>query len=274
MQTLTDIKSLLATHGLRPKKRFGQNFLHDCNQMARILDAAAIAPGQTILEVGAGTGALSERLVEAGVRLVAVEVDRDLEPILRARLAPFADRVELIIGDILDGKHHLNPAVRQRLGDRPFQLIANLPYNIASPLLVNLAVDYPAMTGAIVMVQKEVADRLAASPGGRAYGPLTVMVQAMCEVERLFVLGPGCFWPQPEIDSAVVRLTRRAVPLTTDARRLSQLVHTLFTRRRKTLRAILGGDVRWPAGLDPAARPDTLSIGQLDQLARAGLAGS
>jgi 16S rRNA (adenine1518-N6/adenine1519-N6)-dimethyltransferase len=273
MQTLTDIRSLLAGYGLRPKKRFGQNFLHDGNQMARILEAAGVARGELVLEVGAGTGALSERLVEAGATVVAVEVDTDLEPILRARLDGRGQQFELIMGDVLEGKHDLNPAVRARLVDRPFKLIANLPYNVASPLLVNLAVDYPRMSGAIVMVQKEVADRLAAAPGGRDYGPLTVMVQAMCEVERLFVLGPGCFWPQPEIDSAVVRLTRRAAPLTADAGELSKLVHTLFTRRRKTLRAILGRDYPWPPGIDPTARPDTLSVDELEAVAAAARDG-
>ncbi|MFW6060127.1 MAG: ribosomal RNA small subunit methyltransferase A, partial [Phycisphaeraceae bacterium] len=208
-QTLSDIKALLAAHGLRPKHRLGQNFLHDHNHMRRIIETAALTPGELVLEVGAGTGSLSEALLEAGARLVAVEIDRDLEPILRQRLAPFGERVRLHIGDILSNKRTINPdvlallqklaattpsAIRHSPSAIPFKLIANLPYNIASPLLIDLSVDHPEMTAAVVMVQREVADRLIAPPGSKTYGPLSVLVQAMCDVRRVAALPPSCFW--------------------------------------------------------------------------------
>ncbi len=288
-QTLTDIKNLLAGHGLHPKKRFGQNFLHDGNHMRRIMDAAKVGDGEMILEVGPGTGALSERLLEAGASLVAVEIDRDMEPILCDRLSSFGDRFQLHIGDVLESKHTLNPAVVELLhaasdsdpsaiphppSPIPFKLIANLPYNIASPLLVNLAVDHPGMSAAVVMIQREVADRIIAKPsgtsggGGKDYGPLSVILQAMCEVDVVGTLSPECFWPRPKVASAVVRLVRRVNPLADDPAALSGLLQKLFQKRRKQLGAILGRDKALPEGIDPDARPESLSVEQFVDLAR------
>lgn len=278
-QTLTDIKTLLASHGLHPKKRFGQNFLHDGNHMRRIMEAADVRPGELILEVGPGTGALSERLLEAGARVLAVEIDRDMEPILLERLAPFADRFQLHVGDILASKHTLNPDVIQLLrafpdtrhpvsDARPFKLIANLPYNIASPLLVNLAVDHPGMTTAVIMIQREVADRITAKPGGKDYGPLSVILQAVCDVDIVGTLSPACFWPAPKVASAVVRLVRRANPVTDDPATLSRVLQTLFQKRRKQIGAILGRERPLPNGIDPGARPESLSVEQFVALAR------
>ncbi len=267
-QTLGDIKAMLDAFGLRPKHRLGQNFLHDANQMQRIMDAAAIEPGDLVLEVGPGTGALSVRLLDRGARLVAVEIDSELEPILQSQFEPYADRAQLIIADALDGKHAINPAIIAALDDQPFKLIANLPYNIASPLLINLVVDHPTMSPAVVLIQREVAQRIAAPPGGKEYGPLTVMIQAMCEVEKIATLKPGCFWPQPKIDSMVIRLTRRDVPLTDDPHALSRLVQLLFGKRRKQLGSILGRDTALPAGIDAMSRPEQLSIEQLVALSR------
>lgn len=276
-QTLTDIKTLLAGHGLHPKKRFGQNFLHDGNHMRRIMDAADLKPGDLVLEVGPGTGALSERLLDAGASLVAVEIDHDMEPILRDRLSAHGDRFHLHIGDILESKHHLNPAVAELLRaalatvsctNHQFKMIANLPYNIASPLLVNLAVDYPAMSAAVVMIQREVADRITANPGGKDYGPLSVILQAMCEVDIVGTLTPECFWPRPKVASAVVRLARRQVPMTDDPKALSGLLQTLFQKRRKQLGAVLGRDRAFPDGINPDDRPESLSVEQFVELAR------
>lgn len=266
-QTLSEIKALLAAHGLHPKKRFGQNFLHDANQLRKILAAAEVSPGDLVLEVGPGTGTLSETVLEAGARLIAVEIDRDLGAILAQRLAVYGDRATLIVDDVLAGKRELNPRVSERLREEPFKLIANLPYNVASPLVVNLVSDYPRMTHAIVMVQREVADRFRAPPGGKDYGPLSVMVQAMCEVEVVATLPPSCFWPQPQVDSAVVKLTRRATPLTDDPHRLGELLHTLFSKRRKQLGSILGRNTPLPPGIDPGARPESLTVEQLVALA-------
>ena len=269
-QTLTDIQNLLRTHGLLPKKRLGQNFLHDANHMDQVVAAARVGEGHVVLEVGAGTGSLSRRLLDAGARLVAVEIDADLEPILRQQLVePFGGRVTLVIGDVLTGKHVISLVVLDALasiGAAKFKLVANLPYNIASPLLVNLAVDHPGMTDAVVMVQREVAARLAAGPGTKVYGPLGVIVQAMCEVELIATLAPTCFWPNPQVESAVIRLTRRSRPLTADPARFGAFIHNVFHTRRKQLGTILGRDLNWPAGVEPVTRPEQLSIQQLAAL--------
>lgn len=269
-QTLSHIRQVLADHGLRPKKRLGQNFLHDAHHMVRIVDAAAIEPGERVLEVGAGTGALSQRLLEAGAALIAIEIDRDLEPILRDLLEPWGEQAKLIIGDVLASKGRLAGPVAEALSTSRFKLVANLPYNIASPLLVNLALDWPGMTRGVVMVQREVAARLAAGPGGGEYGPLGILVQAACEVKPITTLSPRCFWPSPEVESAVVQLDRRPHPLCPDMRALAQVVHTLFQKRRKQIGGTLGRDRITTAGLDPKMRPEQLSIQDLSNLARSG----
>ncbi|MDX1682143.1 MAG: 16S rRNA (adenine(1518)-N(6)/adenine(1519)-N(6))-dimethyltransferase RsmA [Phycisphaeraceae bacterium] len=273
-QTVTEIRAMLAAHGLRPKKWLGQNFLIDANHLQRILDAAAIGRGDLVLEVGPGTGTLTVGLLEAGATVVAVEADEALEPLLAHHVGEtYPDRFHLVIGDVLAGKHAINPAVGEALADAagetdpPFTLVANLPYQVASPMLINFAVGWPNMTSAVVMVQREVADRMVSESGGRTYGPLTIMVQAMCEVEVVSTLPPQAFWPAPQVSSAVVRLTRRADPLTDDPAALSALVHQLFTRRRKTLGRILGRDHPLPEGVSHDDRPETLSVEQVAQLA-------
>ncbi|MEM8737112.1 MAG: 16S rRNA (adenine(1518)-N(6)/adenine(1519)-N(6))-dimethyltransferase RsmA [Planctomycetota bacterium] len=278
-QTLTDIKNLLDAHGLRPKHKFGQNFLHDGNHMRRILDAAKLSAGDVVLEVGPGTGALTERLLDEGVRVVAVEIDPQLQPILEQRIGGMpgdaAERFTLVVGDVLAKKHVVSPAVIEpvmaavaeaRAGG--FKLIANLPYQVASPLLANLVVAHPAMSDAVVMVQKEVADRLAADPGGKSYGPLGILIQALCAVRTVGVLPPSCFWPPPKVASAVVHLRRRGSPMTDDARALSDTLQQLFGQRRKQLGSILGRKTPLPPGIDADARPESLSVEQLIALSR------
>ncbi len=267
-QNLTEIKALLAAHGLRPKHRYGQNFLHDGNHMAKIMEAAAITRGDLVLEVGPGTGALTERLLEAGARVLAVEIDTDLATLLRERVAAAYPEAsfELIVGDVLAGKHELDPEVRQRLVS-PFKLIANLPYNVASPLLVNLALAGPLMAAAVVMLQKEVAGRITAPPGGKEYGPLGIILQALYETRIVGTLSPACFWPAPKVASAVVALRRRAQPLTDDPAGFAAFVHRLFGARRKQLRALLGPDAAFPDGIDPSQRPETLAVEQIVALA-------
>ncbi len=283
-QTLTEIKSLLQAYGLRPKHKFGQNFLHDGNHMRRILEAVDLSAGDVVLEVGPGTGALTERLLEQGVAVVANEIDTDLEALLRQRMSAVDGDFTLIMGDILANKRTINPeviaAVRAAAGRQTdknrgargqgdaFRLIANLPYSIASPLLANLAVDHPAMSDAVVMIQKEVADRLSAGPGTKAYGPLGIVIQALCVVRTVGVLPPSCFWPAPKVASAVVHLQRRAEAMTDDPAALSAMLQRLFTKRRKQLGSILGRDTVLPEGISPDARPDALSVEQLIALTR------
>lgn len=286
-QSLSQIKSLLAAYSLHPRHRFGQNFLHDADKMARIIAAAELQQDDLVLEVGPGTGALSVRLLAAGAKLVAVEIDRDLEPILRSELRIQTDddvnaqRATLCIADVLDGKHTLNPWVHQSLSklsgqaSPTFKLVANLPYNVASPLIANLLLapyetpdqPLPRMTLAIVLIQREVADRLTAPPGGKDYGPLGILVQAMCEVDRVATLPPGCFWPSPKVDSAVVRLRVRSQPMTAQPHQLSKLLHQLFSKRRKQIGSILGRSTVLPEDIDANQRPEQLTVEQLCRLA-------
>lgn len=266
-QTKTEIRALLDAADARPKHRFGQNFMIDRNLVAAVADAGEVAAGDCIIEVGPGTGTLTEELLsrvgEAG-RVVAVEIDRDLAAMLRERLGG-DPRFTLIEGDALASKHAINPDLlseidKARAAGSPVKLVANLPYNIASPLAVGLlaaGVDLLAFT-----VQKEVADRLRALPGTREYGPLTVMVQLMARVEVLRTLPPQAFWPVPKIDSALVRL-RRDDRLVDEVRPFGDWLRALFSMRRKTLRKAIretGGaeGVLESLGIDPQARPETL----------------
>ena len=199
-QTLSDIKNLLAAHGLHPKKRFGQNFLHDGNHMQRIMQAADISPGQLVLEVGPGTGALTETPARSRRNCPRLSKSTTTcNPSSSNAHNPTPTTSNSTSATSSNPNTALNPEVIERLQSfthtphpktqpPPFKLIANLPYNIASPLLINLAVDHPQMTTAIIMVQREVADRITAKPsqpsggGGKDYGPLSVILQAMCEV--------------------------------------------------------------------------------------------
>jgi 16S rRNA (adenine1518-N6/adenine1519-N6)-dimethyltransferase len=277
-QTLSDIRDLLASRGLSPKHRLGQNFLHDGNLMGRIVEAAELSPEQIVLEVGPGTGALSLRLLEAGARLVTVEIDRDLTDLLATVLAPFAERSHVIYEDVLAGKRTINPRVIEALAALDpgrssatpgFKLVANLPYQVASPLLANLAVDWPQMSMAVVTVQREVAARLCAAPGGKAYGPPSVIVQAMCEVEELAVIAPSCFWPPPKVESSIVRIRRLDEPLAGRPAVFADNVGRLFRHRRKQLGTVLRRElpqISLPADIDPSLRPEQLSVRTLVRL--------
>ncbi|QDU32780.1 Ribosomal RNA adenine dimethylase [Poriferisphaera corsica] len=267
VQKLSDIKGMLSVRGLHPKKKFGQNFLHDHNHMKRIMAAAEIGEGDVVLEVGPGTGALTEWLLEAGAEVVMVEIDRDMEDILLEQLAAWEGKWQLYVGSALKSKHEIADEVGELLGGREFKMIANLPYNVASPLLANLAVGYEQMKGAVVMIQKEVADRLTAEPGGKTYGALGIVVQAMCEVEEVSFLSGGCFWPPPRVGSSVVSLKRRAEPLTADAGRFSAFLQKVFSKRRKQLGGVLSRDFDgWPEGVSGEMRCGELSVAQLEAL--------
>lgn len=271
MQTLGEIKALLASRGLRPRHRFGQNFLIEPVHLRALLARSGAASGDLVLEVGPGTGVLTDLLVDAGVEVVACEIDRDLASLVAER---FGDRIRLVVGDALPSKRTLSPPVVEALAGRPFRLVANLPYAIASPLLAVLA-GTPGFGGGGATIQREVADRLAASPGSRAYGPLSVVVQSRFTVERIAELPPGCFWPPPEVTSAMVRLSPLEVPLV-EASALDgfgRFVGTIFGRRRKQLGSILGRDRELPSGIDADMRPERLSVAQWVELERWSNAG-
>jgi 16S rRNA (adenine1518-N6/adenine1519-N6)-dimethyltransferase len=208
----------------------------DQNLVRTVAAAAMIEAGDHLLEVGPGTGTLTEELLASSAASVtAVEIDRDLAGMLREKFAA-EPRFRLIEGDALAGKHELNGELLRALGQGRTKLVANLPYNIASPLVIELLI-----TGVELLaftVQKEVADRLRANASDDAYGPLTVMVQMLAKVEVLRTLPPQAFWPAPKIDSALVRLTR-ADALGSSANDFSKFVHQVFSFRRKTLRKSL-----------------------------------
>jgi 16S rRNA (adenine1518-N6/adenine1519-N6)-dimethyltransferase len=259
-QTLGEIRALLAARGLRPRHRFGQNFLHDKNVLAKLVEAASIAPGDVVLEVGPGTGTLTEALLDAGAVVVACEIDRDLAAILAERLGP---RITLVVGDCLEKGRRLGAPVRAALAGRPFTLVANLPYNVASALVTALLVEDEGCRGLYVTIQREVADRLLAPPGTREYGPLGVIVAAVADVRRVATVPASCFWPEPEVTSAMVAIVPSEARRPADPRAFARFVTALFGKRRKQIGAILGRDRPLPPGVTGDLRPEALTIVQL-----------
>lgn len=275
-QTKHQIQSLLSQAQTEPRRRFGQNFMIDQNLVRLVADAGGITPADLVIEVGPGTGTLTEEILSHGSPVVAVEIDRDLSAMLREK---FADNLkfELIEADALDGKHAVNPQLLEKIqaaraAGVSTKLVANLPYNIASPLVIELfiaGIDLAAFT-----VQKEVADRLRATEKDDAYGPLSVMAQMLSCVEVLRTLSPQAFWPAPKIESALVRMTNQN-QLGTTAAEFSRFVHTIFSFRRKTLRKALSQAeydpaILTPLAIDPQLRPENLSPLQFRQLFDAG----
>ncbi len=253
----------------RPRKRFGQHFLHDSTVVERIVRAIGPKPGDSVVEIGPGEGALTGALLERCDRLDVVELDRDLAAGLRSRYAR-DPRIAIHEGDALTFDFRsLAPA------ERSLRIVGNLPYNISTPLLFHLLDQAPAIDDMHFMLQREVVDRIVAAPGGADYGRLTVMVALACESEKLFDVSAGAFRPPPRVTSAVVRLrvrTRPPVQLS-DAKAFASLVAQLFSRRRKTLRNSLRGrldaDAIAELGIDPMARPETLDLAGFAAIANA-----
>lgn len=266
MQTLSDIKAILATRGLEPKHRFGQNFLHDQNKLRALVAHSGVVAGDLVLEVGPGTGTLTEALLDVGCEVVACELDDDMAAIIRDRLG---SHVTLIHGDCLDGKHAVSPAVLDALGSRPFRLVANLPYGAATPLILNLAAHHPSCLGQFVTVQREVAQRLAAAPGTDAYGAATVLVSLTSRVQMLETLPGSCFWPIPRVTSAMMSVIPNPDRPAIDPDRVSAFVHRIFASRRKQLGAVLGRNTQFPAGVLATMRAETLTPRQILDLMQA-----
>ncbi len=263
MQTLSEIRSILAERGLRPKHRLGQNFLHDKNILSKLVEAADITQGELILEIGPGTGTLTETLLEKQAQLIACELDDSLADIIQERLGK---KLNLIRGDCLDSHRKLSAEVVAALGDQPFKLIANLPYQVASPLMCTLLLGHSSCTGQFITIQKEVAQRLLAKSSTKEYGPLTIIVGALAEVKRICTIKPTCFWPQPKVESAMVSIIPRANHQVNDPTAFARFVTELFTKRRKQLGTILGKDTLWPDGVTADLRPEALSIDQIIEL--------
>ncbi len=264
MHTLTELRAMLEERGLAPRKALGQNFLIDANLARKLVEASGVGEGDVVLEVGPGAGALTETLVERGCRVIACEMDRGLCDLLRDRLG---DRITLIEGDCLASKHELHPEIVRAIGDGPFRLVANLPYNAASPLMTILALHHANCAGMFVTIQKEVADRLMAEPGGKEYGPLTVLIRACADVSRIATAPPECFWPRPKVTSAMIGIVRLPAPMTTNLAALERVCQRVFQQRRKMIGSVLGRDVAWPSGVSPTQRPEELSVEQLCVLA-------
>lgn len=251
-----------------PDKRLGQHFLTDPHILARIVDALAPEAADVVLEIGPGTGSLTEALAARVGRVIAIERDRRLATALAARSS--GERWEIVTGDALRlDWHRLVQPTPGPTGPR-FKIVGNIPYRITSPL-IEKALTPPLPERVVFLVQAEVAARVAARPGGQAYGALSVGVQALCRAERLFTVRAGAFQPPPKVDSALLRLTPLAEPLVApeEGGALRAFVARCFSRRRKQLRNVVMGATGAPApvvlaglaalGLDPAARAETLA---------------
>lgn len=274
MQTLAEIRAMLEQRGLRPRHALGQNFLIDHNLIHRLIDASGVVPGDLILEVGPGTGALTAPLLERGCEVVAGELDDDLASMLDDDLAPrFPGRLTVVRGDCLAGKREIAPAILAALGGRAFALVANLPYNAATPLMLTLLVQHPACRSMAVTIQKEVVDRLTAGPGDDAYGAISVVAQCLSTVRRIAVLPPECFWPRPGVTSAMVSLRRLDTPATDDASHLADFCQAVFAQRRKqlgpTLRRLGHPVDALPPEISPTVRVEQLSPTVIAALAAA-----
>ncbi len=265
MQTLTEIRAVLAEHGLTPRRRLGQHFLHDKNLLGRLVEAAGINRGDLVVEIGAGTGSLTEALLERGAEVVACEIDPGLAAIVRQRCG---SRLELIEGDCLGAGRRLSEPLQQALGSRSFSLVANLPYQAASTVIVTLLAHHRECHGQFVTIQQEVAQRLTASPGTKEYGALSVIVGALADVATIASLPPTCFWPQPKVASMMIAITPRPHHGIDDAQDLARFTTALFGKRRKQLGTIFGRTTSWPEGVTPQQRPEALSVGQIVALWR------
>ncbi|ROR34669.1 16S rRNA (adenine(1518)-N(6)/adenine(1519)-N(6))-dimethyltransferase RsmA [Inmirania thermothiophila] len=250
----------------RPKRRLGQHFLHDPAVIERIVAAADPRPGDAVVEIGPGLGALTVPLLRRLGRLDVVELDRELLPALAARCEGLGElRIHAMDALALE---------LAALGPGPFLVVGNLPYNVSTPLLFRLLGQLRHVRAMCLMLQHEVVARMAAAPGGRDYGRLSVAVQARCAVRPLFRVGPGAFRPPPRVWSTVVRLEPLAAPAVAPALdgAFDRVLRAAFGQRRKTLRNALAGvlaeEAITAAGIDPRRRPETLTVEEFARLAR------
>lgn len=265
--------------GLRPKKRLGQHFLVDHHQLERIARACELQPDDYVVEIGPGWGFLTAYLAERARGVLAVEVDQALAPVLEAALAGYPN-VRLLFADVL--RVDLEDEVRRAFslqGEVRFAVCANLPYYITTPIIFALLERARGLQSAVVMVQREVAERLVARPGSADYGLLTVMVAYRARVEMVGRVPAACFWPRPEVESAVVRLVPHRQPpvRVEDEQRFRRLVRTAFQKRRKTMLNIVaaafevdkarGAACLQRAGIDAQRRPETLSLEEFARVA-------
>ncbi|GAA4225034.1 16S rRNA (adenine(1518)-N(6)/adenine(1519)-N(6)) -dimethyltransferase RsmA [Actinomadura meridiana] len=271
-----EVRELAGRLGVRPTKTLGQNFVIDANTVRRIVRTAALDADDVVIEVGPGLGSLTLALLPEARRVVAVELDATLAAALpatvEARAPDLAGRLEVVHADAMKITNVPGPA--------PTALVANLPYNVAVPVVLHLLAALPSLRTALVMVQAEVADRMVAEPGGKIYGIPSVKLAWFGEARRAGAVGRAVFWPAPNVDSGLVAFTRRDPPPTTASRaEVFAVVDAAFAQRRKTLRAALAGwagsaaaaeDALRAADVDPRARGEALDVAAFARIAEYG----
>ncbi len=275
----TRTRAIMEKYGIRTKKSFGQNFLTDLNVLKNIVEAADITANDNVIEIGPGIGALTEQLAQAAGEVLALEIDQDLIPVLKEVLSPY-DNVKVINQDVLQA--NLPELIKKEFKDpsRPIKVVANLPYYITSPILMNLLASPVEWATICVMMQKEVAQRLTAKPGTKQYGALTLAIeyQMQAKIRKVFV-------PAPNVDSAIVVLTPRTNPLPVqpfDKQKLFGFIRGCFAHRRKSLwnnlQSVIGKDpavkekmtaVLNQLDISPQIRPEKLTLEQFIELANA-----
>lgn len=274
-QSKKEIAAILSGAGVRPRRRLGQNFMVDRNMVRAVVEAGEVRAGDAVIEVGCGTGTLTEELLARGAQVLAVEIDPALCAILRERLGNRTG-VHIVEGDALSRRQELHPEISRFISaaharKQPAKLVANLPYCIASPLIIDLLIEGTDLL--VFTVQKEVAERLTAAPGGADYGLLSVLAQLLAEVRVLRTIPPQVFWPAPQVDSALVRMVRNTRPAEV-VRAAAEFLRQIFSSRRKTLRRAMvsaGYDadrVLAAAGLDGTVRAEGLAPETLLRLCR------
>jgi len=291
MQTKQQIQQLLAEAGAFPNRRLGQHFLIDLNLMRLLIETAQIESSDVVLEVGCGTGSLTEALAQQAGKVIAVELDRLLCTIAKNQLAK-TENVEIINTDVLEKKRTLSSTVTRaiELARKEYTgrllLVANLPYNVASPVILNLVTGPTAVDAVCVTVQRQVAERMTAAPGSSEYGTLSILLAATGDAKIIRVLKPAVFWPKPQVDSAMVRFVRQneKVSRIQDMKLFSRTVSLFMGHRRKMLKACArlahpktGHVANWPAifercSIDPTQRPQQLSAEDYIALDAAGRA--
>jgi 16S rRNA (adenine1518-N6/adenine1519-N6)-dimethyltransferase len=270
-----EVRALAVELGLRPTKTLGQNFVHDANTVRRIVKAAQLSPEDVVCEVGPGLGSLTLGLLDVAAHVVAIEIDPRLAerlPLTVAERAPeLSDRLTVLTADAL--------RVTELADPQPTALVANLPYNVAVPVVLHLLELLPTLRHGLVLVQAEVADRLTAPPGNKVYGIPTVKAAWYARTRRAGSVPRSVFWPVPNVDSALVGFTRHDPPVTTASRReVFAVIDAAFAQRRKALRGALTGWAGSPmlaeqalraAGVDPTVRGETLTVAEFARIAEA-----
>lgn len=289
-QTATYLSKRLAAAGLRPVSRFGQNFLIDLNLVDLIAKSAELKKTDVVLEIGTGVGSLTTRLSDQAGAVLTVEIDNNLHRLASEELAG-RPNVRLIHGDALRNKNSLRSDLMEQIRDAisrigpeaRFLLVANLPYNVATPIISNLLHETPAPDAMVVTIQKELADRIIAEPGTKDYGALSVWIQSVCQAGIVRVLSPKVFWPRPKVHSAILRLDTlpEARSEFKDLKHFHQTVRALFFHRRKFLRSVVASamkqslskpqvdEVLQSLGYDETSRAEQLTVKQIQKLAEA-----